>query len=165
MTSEVSILKLLVQIIQLIQSYWQLSHMPHSITGRPQKIQSFIIFSKSNIINDFMVEENDMLEITCCSFKQIRSSMTNLWGKVWPLYHFTPTQGKFPMHGCILNRHVRLRFLACGSGWTLETSVHHRFYIALEWNNIGVKLCHATLTWMIGFGWNYNSLSLRYHSL
>ena len=77
--------------------------------------------------NVFMIEE-DALEIFYCSFKQIRSSMTKLWGKDWPLYHFTPTKCRFPMHACILTKQVRLLFLACGSDcWlvTLKNSLHH----------------------------------------
>ena len=50
--------------------------------------------SLSNIKNDFMVKKNDILEINCYSFNQIRSSMSKLWGNVWHLYHFTPTQCK-----------------------------------------------------------------------
>ena len=71
--------------------------------------------------------------------------MTKLWGKVWPIYHFTPTQYKLRMHGCILTKQVKLN--------------------TLEWNDVGVKLCLTTLTWMIGFRWNENKLSIGYHSL
>ena len=161
-------------------SHCNLLYRSSEIKRNPPLQQLFLQNISCNIKKVFMVGENDILEITYCSFKQIGSSMTKLWGKVWPLYHFTQTQGKFPMHGCILNKQVRLLFIACGSGWTLKTSLHHMFiadavvnkthtyihrsYIALEGNNVGAKLCLTTLTWMIGFGWNYNSLSLRYHS-
>ena len=37
----------------------------------PPLFQIFLQNSFSNINNDFMVEENNTLEITCCSFKQI----------------------------------------------------------------------------------------------
>ena len=69
------------------------------IQGSPQKMQSSpfpILFqnSLSNIKNDFMVEENSIIEKICSSIDQIVSSMSKLWGKVWHLYHFIPTQSK-----------------------------------------------------------------------
>ena len=73
--------------------------------------------SFKNVKNNFMVERKYILEIRGCSFKQIWLSMTRLWGKVWPLFHFTPIQCKKPMHASIVSKQVTLLFLACCSGY------------------------------------------------
>ena len=44
-------------------------------------------------------------------------------------------------------------------------SLAFEIYLVLEWNDRGVKVCLTALTWMIGFAWNCNKISLRYPSI
>ena len=139
-------------------------------TGRPKKMQSslfplFLQTSISNIKSDFMVKMNDILEINCYSFNQIRSSMSKLRGKVWHLYHSTPTQYQtYGENWFWVSSQSRMLKIAA---WLACSVCSHalEIYLVLEWNDRGVKLCLMTLSWMIGFAWNCNRLFLRYHSL
>ena len=140
-------------------------HSKKSVYNAPQgvqeKIQSppFLVLLQ-NSKNDFMVEENDILEIRCCSFnfqansinhdKAVRQSLTPLSFHSNTMYISNACQHSEQASETAIFS-MRLWLL---DKMTLKTSLHHRFYIVLEWNDVGVKFCHTTLTCMIGFGWN-----------
>ena len=112
-----------------------------------------------------MVKKNAILEINCYSFNQIRSSMSKLWGKVWHLYHFTPTQCKtYGEDWFWVSSQSRMLKIAASLACSV-CSHALEIYLVLEWNERGVKLCLTALSWMIGFAWNCNRLSLKHHSL
>ena len=105
----------------------------------PRRNPLFPIFSQnssSNNENDFVVEEDAILYMTYSSISQIRSSISKLWGKVWHLYHFTPTQCKtngetsFECH--FANSHSRML--------TKQQSHLHGHYAGLYWKCNCVKL-------------------------
>ena len=128
----------------------------HNYTGCPKKCNPplFPLFLQTclrNIKNDCMVKENDILEINCCSFQQIRSSMSKLYGKVWHLYHFTPKQCKtYSEEWFWVSSQSRMLKIAAPLACSL-CSHALEIYIVLEWNDRGVKLCLTALSWMIGF--------------
>ena len=116
----------------------------------PPLLPLFLQNSLCYINDDFMVKENEILENNYHSFNLIRSSMSKLWGKVWHLYHFTPTQCKtygedwfWLSFSQLLEPHAKI---AASLAWSVYRHALE-IYLVLEWNDRGVKLCLTALSW------------------
>ena len=113
--------------------------MKNFLQGVPKKCNPpffplFLQTSLSNIKNDFMVKKNDMLEINYYSFNQIRSSMSKLWGKVWHLYHFTPTQCKtYGEDWFWVSQNINYRYQKCFLVFTIIFYYHMPTAHSLLW--------------------------------